>query len=239
VTSAASSAPPTSGRPGQTKAAARWETVTTFSATGPLETPEFPILGEAIQWRVRWSCQIGNLRITTTPPPRRPGPLVDVSCPGNDQAFSIQTGPTRLAVEASGPWKAIVDQQVDTPLSEPLPPEAASGSVLADGTFYDIEKRGKGTAKIYRLPDGSRMLRLEDFEVSQNTDLFVWLSEASRPRTSIEAVTAGKVQISNLKSTVGSQNYEIPPNVATDRIRSIVIWCEPVAVAYVAATLKS
>lgn len=46
-----------------------------------------------------------------------------------------------------------------------------------------------------------------------------------------------KVSIGNLKSTVGNQNYEVPPDVPTERIRSIVIWCEPVSVAYIAAPL--
>jgi hypothetical protein len=36
---------------------------------------------------------------------------------------------------------------------------------------------------------------------------------------------------------VGNQNYEVPPDVPTERIRSIVIWCEPVSVAYIAAPL--
>jgi hypothetical protein len=73
--------------------------------------------------------------------------------------------------------------------------------------------------------------------VAQNTDLFVWLSEARQPRTSAEAVGAGRVSVGNLKSTLGNQNYEVPPDVPTERIRSVVIWCEPVAIAYSAAIL--
>ena len=46
-----------------------------------------------------------------------------------------------------------------------------------------------------------------------------------------------KVSIGNLKSTLGDQNYEVPSELPTDRIRSIVIWFEPVSVAYIAAPL--
>lgn len=229
---------PDTAQPGDPSAAARWETVATLSGTGTQDY-DVIILPTAIQWRVRWSCETGALRIETTPPPRRGGPLVETGCPGRAEAFSIQTGPTHLGVEASGPWRVIVDQQVDTPLAEPPPPGAASATVLAEGSFYDIERQGRGRALLYRFADDRRILRFEDFEVSQNTDLFVWLSEASSPGTSAEATSAPKVQIANLKSTVGSQNYELPADIPTERVRSVVIWCEPVAVAYSAAAMSS
>lgn len=230
--------PQTSIPPGP-RAAPRWETVTTLSGTGPLQSTEVAILPDAIQWRIRWNCDAGALRITSTPPPRRGGPLVAAGCPGKGEAFSIQTGRALLGVDASGPWKAIIDQQVEFPLDEPLTPELASAPVMAQGSFYRIERDGRGTARLHRLSDGRRVLRLEGFEVSQNTDLFVWLSEAPQPRTSVDAVSAPKVSIGNLRSTVGNQNYEVPSDIPTARIRSVVIWCEPVAIAYIAASLGS
>lgn len=242
-TTASESPSPTVGgtaRPDpSTKAAARWETVSTFTGAGAAETPEFQILPTAIQWRVRWTCDSGRLRISSQPPPRRPAPLVDDACPKEGTGFSILSGGVRLVVEAAGGWKAIVDQQVDTPIEEPLLPGMVGAPVQAEGGFYPVEREGTGTARIFRLADGRRVLRLEGFEVSQNTDLFVWLSEAERPRTSAAAVTAGRVEIGNLKSTVGSQNYEIPADLPTERIRSIVIWCAPVQIAYTAAALDS
>ncbi len=39
----------------------------------------------------------------------------------------------------------------------------------------------------------------------------------------------------NLKSTVGNQNYLIPADVPVDRVNSVVIWCDPVSIAYAAA----
>lgn len=228
---------PTSEPSGTPQAAPRWETVSTFSGTGPFQTPEFDVLPEAIQWRVRWSCETGRLRVASVPPPRRPGPLVDATCPGQADGYAIQTGRVRLEIEASGPWKAIVDQQVDKPLDEPAPPELGSARVAAEGPFYPLEKDGRGAARLHHLADGRRVLRFEGFEVTGNTDLFIWLSEAARPRTSAEAQAAPKVSIGNLKSTVGNQNYEIPADIPTERIRSIVIWCAPIAVAYSAAAL--
>ena len=223
--------------PPRPHAAPRWETVATFSGGAPQVVPELSILPGAIQWRVRWSCESGDLSISTTPPPRRPGPIVDSPCPKSGEAFSIHTGLVRLDVDASGPWKAIIDQQVDIPLDEPPPPDVAGAQVAGEGAFYDVEKSGKGNARLFRLDDGRRILRFEDCEVSNNTDLFVWLTDAAEPRTSAEAVKAQRVVLGNLKSTLGNQNYEVPADVPPERMRSVVIWCEPVAIVYSAARL--
>jgi len=221
------------------RSAARWETVTTFNGSGAFQSPEFQILPGAIQWRVRITCTLGTLRITSNPPPRRPGPVVDASCPKEDTGYSIVTGPVRISIEAAGQWKAVVDQQVDTPLNEPLLPGMTPDRVIASGSFYKVEVRGEGTAKLYRMADGRRILRFEGFTTGENTDLFVWLSEVAKPVNSKEAVTNTYVELGNLKSTVGTQNYEIPASVPTDKIRSIVIWCQPVAIAYAAAALAA
>jgi hypothetical protein len=228
-------AAPASGQ----KAAARWETVATFTGSGQFQSPEFSILAAAIQWRVRYTCSAGTMRISSNPPPRRPGPVVDASCPKEDIGYSIVTGPVRISVEATGEWKAVVDQQVDTPLDEPPIAGMTNDRVVSSGTFYKVEVRGEGTAKLFRLADGRRFLRFEGFSTGENTDLFVWLSEATKVTTSAQAVAAPHVELGNLKSTLGSQNYEIPASLPTEKIRSVVIWCQPVALAYAAAVLST
>ena len=222
---------------GGPRSAARWETVTTFNGSGAFQTPEFTILPNAIQWRVRFTCSAGTLRINSIPPPRRPGAVVDAACPKEDIGYSIVTGAVRMQIEATGAWKAIVDQQVDTPLEEPLLAGMTPDRVIAQGSFYKVEVRGEGTAKLYRLPDGKRILRFENFQTGENTDLFVWLSELPKPANSAQAVGSPHVEISNLKSTIGSQNYEIPASIPTEKIKSVVIWCQPVQIAYAAVAL--
>jgi hypothetical protein len=219
------------------RSAARWETVSTFNGSGPFTTPEFTILPNAIQWRVRVTCSTGTLRVESNPPPRRPGPVLDANCPKEDTGYSIVTGPVRMQIQATGAWKAVVDQQVDTPLDEPLLPGMTPDRVVAQGSFYTVEIRGEGTAKLYRLADGRRILRFENFVTGENTDLFVWLSELPKPANSAQAIGSPHVEIANLKSTIGNQNYEIPASVPTEKIKSIVIWCQPVQIAYAAAAL--
>jgi len=225
---------------GADKAAPRWEELTVFSGTGATETPVFTIEPASIQWRVKWSCESGNLRIVTVAEPDRPGakPLADTACPKQGEGFSIQTGDQRLSVQASGAWRAVVEQQVESPIDEAPLPGMTEASVVLRGSFYSIEKPGKGTATVHKLLDGSLALRFsEDFQVFNNTDLVIWLSEVPMPRTSAEASTNPYREIAPLKSTRGPQNYPIPADLPLEKIRSVVLWCVPVPTAYTAAAL--
>jgi hypothetical protein len=174
-----------------------------------------------------------------TPPPSKGGPLLTSPCPKEGETFSVNTGEVRLRVDASAKWTATVEQQVDTPLNEPALPEMANAPVLAKGTFYDVEKKGKGTITLYKLPNGQRALRFsEDFEVTNDISLVVWLSQVPNPKNSKEVVDNPHVEIAALKSTRGSQNYLIPADVPTDRIKSVALYCVPVPSIYTAATLS-
>lgn len=225
--------------PGAPKAAPRWEQLAAFTGSGPTDTATFTVAPGAIQWRVTWTCDTGTLKMTPEPPLKKPRLLVSGACKARGEDYAIEPGEHRLKVEATGPWTATVDQQVDTPVSEAPLPEMATAPVLLSGGFHDIERTGKGTARLYQLPGGRRALRLEDFEVSQNTELYVWLSEAPDPRTSADTVAVPHFQLAGLTSTVGSQNYELPADLPTSKIHSIVIWCAPVRIAYTAASLAA
>lgn len=245
-TAAPTTVPTTAAKPACDKpdqqSAPRWETVTTLRGEGSLTTDAFPILCHAIQWRARWTCPTGHLKAESIPPPRRGEPVIDGGCDGtpvdkHEPGYSVATGDVRMTIEATGPWEIVIDQQIDTPLQEPLLDGMAEGKVLGEGQFYDMEMTGKGTARLYQLPTGQHAIRFEHFEVSSNTDLFVWLSEAPNPKTSADAVASPYRQIGNLKSTLGDENFLVPDDLPAEKIKSIVIWCAPVRVAYTGAVL--
>jgi len=220
------------------KAAPRWEPVTSFSGTGAA-TRTVNIAKDAIQWRVRWRCEPGTFSVAISPAPRSGAARADGDCPGRGEHAWVASGRRELRVQATGGWRVEVEQEVDTALREP--PLAAMRSpaaeVLARGDFYKVERASRGRAILYRLRDGRLALRLENFKTEANTDLFVWLSEARRPRTTRAAFRARHVEFAGLKSTLGDQNYLLPRDADASRIRSIVIWCEPVRIVYAAATL--
>ena len=220
------------------RAAPRWEQVKVLTGNAPTEVP-VTIAPGAIQWRVKWDCETGKMVINTTPPPPRSGPLVDSPCPDNGEGFSVLQGDVKLTIQASGPWKATVEQQVDTPLDEPPLPEMATARVLGRGDFYNVEKTGAGTAILYQLADGRRALRFEPgFEVLNDPDLVVWLSEATGAKTSKEFDDSPHVEIAALKSTKGSQNYIVPDDLPISRIGSVALYCVPVPSIYIAASLS-
>jgi hypothetical protein len=224
-------------RPDPDRAAPRWEPVTALRGRGSA-SESFEIARRAVNWHARWRCQRGQL-VLAVEPASEEGPLVRERCPGEGRAEALETGRLALDVTADGPWRVRIWQQVTTPLEErPLPGIGAAGAeLIATGRFYGIERRGAGRVALHRLPDGRLALRFERFRTSANSDLFVWVSEAPRPRTTRQALRAPHRQIALLKSTVGDQNYVLPRGLDEDSIRSVVIWCEPVRIAYAAATL--
>lgn len=221
------------------EAAPRWERVTSLSGSGAA-TETIRIEPDAIQWRVRWRCSEGAFQVSQTPAPDEGNPIGSGRCPGEGEAEAIDTGELQLEVQAEGRWEAVVEQQVTDPIAEqPLPEmEAEEAEVVASGDFYEIDERGRGRAVLHELPSGRLALRLEGFATFANTDLFIWLSEARRPRTTRQVLRSDHTELALLKSTIGDQNYLLPEDVDADSIRSVVIWCAPVRNAYTAATLE-
>ena len=111
--------------------------------------------------------------------------------------------------------------------------------VIAAGRFYALERSGRGRASLHRLSTGRLALRFDGFATSPNTDLFVWLSSAARPRDTVRAAGSPHTVLRALKATLGEQNYLIPADVKAGDIRSVVIWCVPVRIAYTAAALRA
>jgi hypothetical protein len=228
-----------STQPAQQRAAApRWEELVTRSGSGP-DAVAFTVAPGAIQWRARWSCESESLTLTAS---GREGQrsIAEAPCPDEGTAEGFRTGEQELGVRTPGRWRVVVEQQIDTPIDEPPleEMEADDARVIARGDFYEIDRRGEGTASLYRLGNDRLALRLTGFETAAEDDLFVWLSRASRPRTTVEAEAKTHTVLRSLKSSAGNQNYLLPEGFDTQDLQSIVIWCEPVQQAYTAATLR-
>lgn len=224
--------------PASHRAAPHWVSLASLSGKTDAQ-PSVTVAAGAIQWRVRWTCRSGTFRVVVDPRPTGPsssqGP-----CPGHRERDFIGKGLRRLSVTAAGSWRMEVEQQVDTPLHEP-PLAAMQGPkarVLKRGSFYGLEREGSGEVTLRRLSSGRLALRLEHFKTSANAALFVWVSPARHPRTTRQAVTQPHSVVARLKATIGDENYLLPRRLNPETVRSIVIWCEPVRVAYTAASLR-
>jgi hypothetical protein len=142
-------------------------------------------------------------------------------------------------VEQEAVRAALMEQahaEPDHAMEEPM--EVAGPLAIARGSFRDVDSvhRGSGTATLYDTPGGGRLLRFEDFRVTNGPALVVVLAEAKDPTTAAD-VLAGYVELGALKGNVGSQNYPVPPDLDVSRYHSAVIWCELFDVLFSPATL--
>ena len=218
------------------RAEARWEDVTSFGGTGSADR-SFAIGARAIQWRTNWRCRSGGLRLTVGREPEDGKVVADTSCPDAGTQTSLGHGPGSVRVRATGDWRVVVKQQVDTPLEEPPLAGMTDASRLSRGRFGPIQKKGEGTVSLHKLPSGRLALRFEDFYTSPSPGLELWLSRARTPDSTLDARRAEHVDAGGLRSTYGSYNQLLPREMSAGDFESIVIWCPTVTIAFAAAPL--
>ncbi len=143
---------------------------------------------------------------------------------------------TRAEVEAE---MATVADQVHE-MNEAMPAPMVNTTVVKRGSFRDADAfhKGSGAATIYRLEDGSHVLRVEDFRVTNGPDLRVLLAGHPNPENRDELESRGYIELDKLKGNVGNQNYPIPDEVDVSAQMSVVIYCRPFHVLFAIAPLE-
>ncbi len=122
----------------------------------------------------------------------------------------------------------------DSAADEPMPsPEGKTEgetegewSIVAQGNFQDVDAshRGSGTATILQQGD-QRVLRFEEFEVTNGPDLHVLLVENIGGTSSDEL--GEYVDLGALKGNLGSQNYDLPADLDLSQFKGVMIYCQP------------
>jgi len=153
-----------------------------------------------------------------------------------------------LAVAAIVGWYLFRPERlfVNANVNESLPSQSAekngsSGAApmrLEAGTFHSVAHKSKGTATIFKLADGSRVLRFTDFETSNGPDVRVYLVAAGDAVDSDTVTRAGFVELGSLKGNIGDQNYELPSDVDLTRYKAVTIWCRRFSVNFATAPLS-
>ena len=135
-------------------------------------------------------------------------------------------------MEAKRTMEELGQKMPDTVADEPM---ESQPTVELSGTFKDADSfhRGSGKAAVYILPDGKRVLRFEDFSVTNGPALSVYLV-----RSVDGNVDSGFLDLGKLKGNKGNQNYEIPVGTDLSAYSSVVIWCVPFGVTFSTASLQ-
>ena len=112
-----------------------------------------------------------------------------------------------------------------------------SGPVLLGaGQFVGLAGHsGTGDAGLFQNPDGSLVLRFENFDIENGPDLEVYLV----PGPDQTSLPEGSIHLGALKGNIGDQNYELPAGTElVPGAYTALVWCEAFSVEFVGATIE-
>ena len=134
------------------------------------------------------------------------------------------------------PERLVVNQRVDEAM--PTAPGASTVQPLESGQFYSILHPTEGTATIYQMGDGSRVLRLTSFRTSNGPDVHVYMVASDDARDAATVEKAGFVDLGVIKGNIGGQNYPLGSDLDLAKYRAVSIWCKRFSVNFGAAALR-
>ena len=111
----------------------------------------------------------------------------------------------------------------------------AGPQLLGSGAFVGLAGHdGTGDAGIFRLDDGSLVLRLENFDIDNGPDLELYLVPGAKSYSPGE----GSLHFGALKGNVGNQTYDIPADFeVSPGPWTVLVWCKAFTVEFVGASL--
>src|SRR6201987_5565222 len=120
----------------------------------------------------------------------------------------------------------------------PAGEDPSSAQVLESGTFYAVVHPTAGTATIYRLGNGGRILRFTNFSTSNGPNVHVYLVAADDAKDSATVMSATFIDLGPIKGNIGNQNYVLGTDVDLSKYHAVSIWCKRFSVNFGAASLK-
>ena len=161
------------------------------------------------------ACQGSSTETVEDAPPGTVGPTPE----------PIPTRPTAAEIVEMG---NMPDEMMEAEM--PVAPEEIARGTFSGASGHDVS----GEAVLYRLDNGSHVVRLEGLDSDNGPDLEVWLVR----RTSGD-VGRGGVSLGDLKSTRGNQNYTVPASVDVSAFAGVSVWCKRFSVNFGTAPLAS
>ncbi len=119
----------------------------------------------------------------------------------------------------------------------PLQAQGMGPKALAMGSFHSVAHETKGTATVFELADGKRVVRVTGFETSNGPDVRVYLVAAPDATDNDTVKKAGFIELGKLKGTTGDQNYDLPADADLAKYQAVTIWCARFSVNFGTAPL--
>ena len=113
----------------------------------------------------------------------------------------------------------MVNREVDEAM--PAIQGGSSAQPLESGRFYSILHPTQGNATIFRMGDGTLVLRLTNFSTSNGPDVHVYMVAAEDAKDVATVQQAGLIDLGVLKGNIGDQNYKLSGNLDLAKYRAV------------------
>jgi hypothetical protein len=109
--------------------------------------------------------------------------------------------------------------------------------ILESGNFHSGTHPTEGSATIYRIENGSRVLRFTNFKTSNGPDVHIYMVAAEDARDNTSVQDAALVDLGLIKGNIGDQNYTLNSNLDLAKYRTVSVWCKRFSKNFGAAPL--
>jgi len=113
----------------------------------------------------------------------------------------------------------------------------SSAQILESGTFHSGTHPTEGTATIYRIENGSRVLRFTNFKTSNGPDVHIYMVAAEDATDDASVLNAAFVDLGVMKGNIGDQNYALGADLDLAKYRTVSVWCKRFSKNFGAAPL--
>ncbi len=130
---------------------------------------------------------------------------------------------------------------IDRRVQEELPTAKGGASLqsVASGSFHSVIHPTQGTATIYQIGDGSRVLRFTNFKTTNGPNVHVYMVAADDAKDNASVRRAGFIDLGPIKGNVGDQNYTFGPEVDLSKYRAVSVWCKRFSLNFGTAPLAA
>jgi hypothetical protein len=99
----------------------------------------------------------------------------------------------------------------------------SSAQILESGTFHSGTHPTEGTATIYRMENGSRVLRFTNFRTSNGPDVHIYMVASDDARDNASVQNSAFVDLGLIKGNIGDQNYTLDSNLDLAKYRTVSV----------------
>ena len=109
--------------------------------------------------------------------------------------------------------------------------------ILESSTFHSGTHPTEGTATIYLIENGSRVLRVTNFKTSNGPDVHIYMVAAEDSGDNASVERAPFVDLGVIKGNIGDQNYSLGSDLDLAKYRTVSVWCKRFSKNFGAAPL--